>query len=90
MQANRVLHSCRGIESCMADILVIYYSRSGSTAELARHVSRGIESVAGAAAKLRTVPPVRYKLKPMAAASSCTRNITARCSGKSRLSSRYM
>jgi NAD(P)H dehydrogenase (quinone) len=42
----------------MADILVIYYSRSGSTAELARHVSRGIESVAGAAAKLRTVPPV--------------------------------
>ena len=42
----------------MADILVIYYSRSGSTAELARHVGRGIESVAGAAAKLRTVPPV--------------------------------
>jgi NAD(P)H dehydrogenase (quinone) len=42
----------------MANILVIYYSRSGSTAELARHVGRGIESVAGAAAKLRTVPPV--------------------------------
>jgi NAD(P)H dehydrogenase (quinone) len=42
----------------MADILVIYYSRSGSTAELARHVGRGIESIPGAAAKLRTVPPV--------------------------------
>ncbi|HSY07468.1 MAG TPA: NAD(P)H:quinone oxidoreductase [Steroidobacteraceae bacterium] len=42
----------------MADILVVYYSRSGSTAELARHVSRGIESVPGAAATLRTVAPV--------------------------------
>src|SRR6202021_3660736 len=42
----------------MADILVVYYSRSGSTAELARHVARGIEAVPGAIAKLRTVPPV--------------------------------
>jgi len=43
---------------CMPEILVLYYSRSGATAELARHVCRGIESVHGAAAKLRTVPPV--------------------------------
>ena len=42
----------------MAQILVLYYSRDGSTAELARHVCRGIESVEGAHAKLRTVPPV--------------------------------
>ena len=42
----------------MANILVVYYSRSGSTAELARHVARGIEAVPGAVAKLRTVPPV--------------------------------
>jgi NAD(P)H dehydrogenase (quinone) len=42
----------------MADILVVYYSRSGSTAELARHVARGIEAVPGAVARLRTVPPV--------------------------------
>jgi NAD(P)H dehydrogenase (quinone) len=42
----------------MSEILVLYYSRKGSTAELARHVCRGIESVPGAAAKLRTVPPV--------------------------------
>jgi len=40
----------------MAQILVLYYSRDGSTAE--RHVCRGIESVEGAHAKLRTVPPV--------------------------------
>jgi NAD(P)H dehydrogenase (quinone) len=43
---------------CMPEILVVYYSRNGSTAELARHVCRGVESVHGAAAKLRTVPPV--------------------------------
>jgi NAD(P)H dehydrogenase (quinone) len=42
----------------MAQILVLYYSRNGSTAELARHVCRGIESISGAHAKLRTVPPV--------------------------------
>ena len=42
----------------MTEILVLYYSRKGSTAELARQVCRGVESVAGVAAKLRTVPPV--------------------------------
>ncbi len=42
----------------MAEILVLYYSRGGATAELARQACRGIESVRGAAAKLRTVPPV--------------------------------
>ncbi|MBV8911370.1 MAG: NAD(P)H:quinone oxidoreductase, partial [Gammaproteobacteria bacterium] len=31
---------------------------SGATAELARHVCRGIETVGGAHARLRTVPPV--------------------------------
>jgi len=45
-------------EAAMIEILVLYYSRNGSTAELARQACRGIESVAGAAAKLRTVPPV--------------------------------
>jgi len=43
---------------CMPEILVLYYSRNGSTAELARHVCRGVESVQGATARLRTVPPV--------------------------------
>lgn len=42
----------------MAEVLVLYYSRSGATAELARFACRGVESVAGAVAKLRTVPPV--------------------------------
>src|SRR5690606_6462649 len=42
----------------MAEILVLFYSRKGSTAELARQVCRGIEAVVGASARLRTVPPV--------------------------------
>lgn len=42
----------------MSEILVLYYSRGGATAELARQVCRGVESVPGAAAKLRTVAPV--------------------------------
>lgn len=41
-----------------AEVLVIYYSRHGSTAKLARQVCRGIESVPGARARLRSVPPV--------------------------------
>lgn len=42
----------------MIEILVLYYSRHGSTAQLARQVGRGVNSVAGANARLRTVPPV--------------------------------
>jgi NAD(P)H dehydrogenase (quinone) len=42
----------------MSEILVVYYSRGGSTAALARQVCRGVESVDGARAKLRSVPPV--------------------------------
>ena len=41
-----------------ANILVLYYSRTGGTAELARHVCRGVESVDGATAVLRSTPPV--------------------------------
>jgi len=42
----------------MNEILVLYYSRQGSTAALARHVCRGVEAVPGMQARLRTVAPV--------------------------------
>lgn len=42
----------------MADILVLYYSRHGATRELARAIAQGVDSVPGARARLRTVPPV--------------------------------
>lgn len=41
-----------------ARILVVYWSRDGSTATLARHVARGAGSVAGATVSLRTLPEV--------------------------------
>ena len=42
----------------MTEVLIVYYSRHGATAALARHAARGVESVAGCTATLRTVPPV--------------------------------
>lgn len=42
----------------MGEILVLYYSRGGSVAQLARLVARGIGEVDGMTARLRTVPPV--------------------------------
>ena len=52
----------------MTNVLVLYYSRNGSTAALARHVCRGIEGVAGVAAVLRTVPAVTTEIEAPAAA----------------------
>jgi NAD(P)H dehydrogenase (quinone) len=42
----------------MNEILVLYYSRQGSTAALARQVCRGVETVPGMQARLRTVAAV--------------------------------
>ena len=42
----------------MIRILVLFYSRNGSTLQLARQIARGVDSVPGAEAILRTVPPV--------------------------------
>ena len=41
-----------------AEILVLYYSRHGHTAALADEIRHGIIAVPGAAARLRTVPPL--------------------------------
>jgi NAD(P)H dehydrogenase (quinone) len=51
----------------MADILVLYYSATGSVRRLAEAVARGIESVDGMHARVRTVPkvaPVTEKIEP--------------------------
>lgn len=42
----------------MHEILVLYYSRYGATAEMARRIAHGIEEVGGCRARLRTVAPV--------------------------------
>jgi NAD(P)H dehydrogenase (quinone) len=42
----------------MADILVLYYSRNGATEALAREICKGVDSIDGMSARLRTVPAV--------------------------------
>ena len=42
----------------MNEILVLYYSRYGATAEMASLIARGVEEVPGMQARLRTVPAV--------------------------------
>ena len=71
----------------MPEILVLYYSRGGSVANLARHVARGIGEIAGMSARLRTVPPVAAVTQvaappePDAGAPYVTRQDLAECAG---------
>ncbi|OLU30392.1 NAD(P)H:quinone oxidoreductase [Pseudomonas sp. PA27(2017)] len=46
-------------------ILVLYYSRHGATAEMARHIARGVE-MQGLEARLRTVPAVSAECEAVA------------------------
>ncbi len=40
------------------EVLIVYYSRNGHTAQMARLLARGVEQVAGMHARLRQVPAV--------------------------------
>ena len=42
----------------MNEILVLYYSRTGAVRQMAQLVARGVDSVPGASARIRTVPAV--------------------------------
>lgn len=67
-------------------LLVLYYSRHGATAQLARQIARGAET-AGIEARLRTVPPVSADCEATAAsvpdsgAPYCTLDDLRHCSG---------
>ncbi|MDR2011847.1 MAG: NAD(P)H:quinone oxidoreductase [Rhodanobacter sp.] len=71
----------------MSDILVLYYSRTGKVAQLARLVARGIGEVAGMNARLRSVPPVApitqtaQPPEPDEGAPYATRDDLRECSG---------
>ncbi len=67
-------------------ILVLYYSRTGTTEAMAQQIARGIESV-GIEARLRTVPAVSANCEatepevPTAGAVYCSNDDLAQCSG---------
>jgi NAD(P)H dehydrogenase (quinone) len=69
------------------DILVLYYSRSGHTAQLARLIARGVEEIPGMRARLRQVPPVApvtelaQPPEPEEGAPYVTRDDLAECAG---------
>jgi len=42
----------------MKEILVLYYSHTGAVREMAQLIARGVESIAGCTARVRTVPRV--------------------------------
>lgn len=42
----------------MSNILILYYSRNGSTEKMAKQIARGVESIEDVNAVLRTVPEV--------------------------------
>ncbi|MGA8277981.1 MAG: NAD(P)H:quinone oxidoreductase [Rhodanobacteraceae bacterium] len=71
----------------MSEILVLYYSRNGAVADLARFVARGVEEVADMGARQRSVPPVAPTTEIAAApvpdtgAPYATREDLAECAG---------
>jgi NAD(P)H dehydrogenase (quinone) len=71
----------------MSQILVLYYSRHGATAEMAQLVARGIEKVDGMSALIRTVAEVSNVCEavessvPEQGAPYVTTNDLATCSG---------
>ncbi len=68
-------------------ILVLYYSRTGGTANLARHIARGVEKDGTFEARLRTVPPVAAETEktlppvPGEGAVYCSKEDLAGCAG---------
>lgn len=47
-----------GLTPSIIKIIVLYHSRHGTTQQLARHIARGVESVANCQASLRTVADI--------------------------------
>lgn len=68
-------------------VLILYYSRHGSVAAMAQALARGVESVAGISARLRTVPPVSSQTEavldsiPDDGALYCSNDDLRYCSG---------
>lgn len=71
----------------MPYVLILYYSRYGSVAALARAMAEGVDGVTGMEARIRTVPAVRADTEPATDSIPedgplfCTLDDLAHCSG---------
>jgi NAD(P)H dehydrogenase (quinone) len=69
------------------NLLVLFYSAHGHTADMANHIARGIDSVSGCEALIRTVPRVHAATEPAiaavpeAGAPYCSNDDLRRCDG---------
>ena len=67
------------------NVLILYYSRSGGTRNLALHIARGVDQVEGVDAVIRTVPEVSTATEqtapvvPDEGAVYCTKDELAQC-----------
>ena len=68
-------------------ILVLYYSRGGTTAKMAQAIAQGVEAVTGIEARLRTVPAVSANCEatedsiPSSGAIYCSEDDLKNCAG---------
>jgi NAD(P)H dehydrogenase (quinone) len=65
----------------MITILVLYYSRYGATQKMAELIARGIESVSGVQAQIRTVPEDKTSPLPETGAAFVTLDDLKNCNG---------
>jgi len=49
----------------MKEVLVLYYSHGGAVGEMATFIARGIESIPGVKARIRTVPKVTSTIQAL-------------------------
>lgn len=68
-------------------VLILYYSRTEGTKNLALHLARGVDSISGIQARIRTVPPISSvtertaPLVPDDGAVFCNKDDLKHCSG---------
>lgn len=68
-------------------ILVLYYSRGGTTAKMAQAIAQGVETVSGIEARLRTVPAISANSEatedsiPSSGAIYCSEDDLKNCTG---------
>ena len=68
-------------------ILILFYSRNGSTFEMAKHIARGVEQLSNIEARIRTVPAVSTVIEasepavPIEGAIYCSESDIKNCAG---------